>query len=151
MNSTKDRLDPSQFSPEDIDRLSELVFFEERPQLVGREGVKIPLPDPVFHLLVRVVRAVKDGQAMVIMPETECFTTQAAANFLGVSRPFLVGLLEGNKIPHHKVGSHRRIYLKDLLEFQKRRDASRRKSLDQLTKEIEEAGVYDKIPPAEDA
>jgi excisionase family DNA binding protein len=105
----------------------------------------------VFHHLVRVVRAMREGQAMVMLPENECLTTQAAANYLGVSRPFLVKLLEEEKIPHHRTGTHRRIYLKDLLEYQKRRDTERKKTLDDLASEVSEAGFYDRIPPLEDA
>ena len=120
--------------------LSKFVFTEDKPALVGREGVKIPLPEPVFHILASIVRAIQEGNSVLIVPETECFTTQAAADFLGVSRPFLIRLLESDKIPHHKTGTHRRIYLKDLKDYQKMRDGTRRKALDELTRKISEAG-----------
>jgi excisionase family DNA binding protein len=142
---TENRLDPSLLTPEDrekLERLNELVQ-EERPVLCGREGVRIDLPDQVFHHLVRVVRAMREGKTILLMPETECFTTQAAANFLGVSRPFLVELLEQGTINHHRVGSHRRVYLKDLMEYRKNRDHERRKILDDLTETLEKEGVYD--------
>ncbi len=32
---------------------------------------------------------------------------------LGVSRQFLIKLLERDEIPHHMVGTHRRIYVRD--------------------------------------
>lgn len=79
------------------------------------------------------------------MPETEPMTTQAAANFLGVSRPFLVKLLEEKQIPFHNVGTHRRVLLKDLKAYQKRRDTDRRAALKNLFDEIDEAGLYDKV------
>ena len=60
-------------------------------------------------------------------------------------------LLESGKIQHHMTGTHRRVYLKDLLSYLKRRDTERRKALDALNDQIVEAGLYDKIPPAEDA
>src|ERR1051325_5967418 len=113
------RLDPSLLTPEDRESLDQLssALNDEKPALVGREGVHIQLPDPVFHMLVRVVRNMRAGKAVVLLPEQEAFTTQAAANFLGVSRPFLVGLLERNEIKHHLVGRHRRVYLGDLLQY----------------------------------
>ena len=154
MKLTENRFDPSLLTAGDralVDQISELVFADERPALVGREGVRIDLPDPVFHMLVRVVRALREGQSVVMLPESECFTTQASANFLGVSRPFLIGLLETGEIPHHKTGTHRRVYLKDLLAYLKHRDAERRKALDALNDQIVEAGLYDKLPPVEDA
>ena len=78
-----------------------------------------------------------------MLPEEETFTTQAAANYLGVSRQHLVDLLEEEKIPFHRVGTHRRVYFKDLLGFERQRDASRRKSLDKLMGDVDEAGFYD--------
>jgi excisionase family DNA binding protein len=145
----KDRFDPSQMSPSEISQLSEFFFTEDKPALIGREGVQIPLPDPVFHLLVRVVNAMREGQSVLIFPEEECLTTQAAANLLGVSRPFLVELLERDEIPHHKTGTHRRVFLKDLIAYQKRRDAERRRTMDELTARLEAAGIYERTPPPE--
>ena len=127
-----------------------MVFEEERPALVGREGIRIDLPDPIFHLLVRTVRAMQEGKSIVLLPEDETFTTQAAASFLGVSRQFLVNLLDKGTIPHHRVGSHRRVYFKDLLVFQKRRDQERRTTLNKLFDKVEATGVYDAELSTED-
>jgi excisionase family DNA binding protein len=143
MNFSENRLDASLLDSDELNRLAELVIREERPALVEREGVRIDLPDPIFHLLVRVIRMMKEGQAIVLMPEEETFTTQAAANFLGVSRQFVVNLLEKKEIPFHKVGVHRRVYFKDLLAYRKRRDEQRRSSLNKLFHEVDKAGVYD--------
>jgi len=143
-------LDPSLISPKELKRLSELVFEDERPALVGAGGVRIALPDPIYHLLVRTVQAMNDGKTIVLLPHDETFTTQAAADFLGMSRQFFVGLLEQNVIPHHKVGTHRRVYLRDLLGYQKRRDVERRTTLNKFFGEADKAGVYDSELPPED-
>lgn len=60
-----------------------------------------------------------------MMPVDENFTTQAAANHLGVSRQHLVDLLEQGKMPFHRAGTHRRIAFKDLLEYEDKRDRAR--------------------------
>ena len=73
----------------------------------------------------------------------EAFTTQAAANYLGVSRQHLVDLLEKKEIPFHKVGTHRRVTFKDLLVFERRRDKTRREALDKLAADVDAAGLYD--------
>lgn len=152
MKMTENRFDPSALTPRqlrELDRLSEAVLADERPALVGREGVRLELPEPIFHLLVRVVRTLREGKAVVLLPESESMTTQAAAEFLGVSRPFLVNLLEKGEIPHHKVGTHRRVHLKDLMEYQRQRDSRRRATLDVLRRQVEAAGLYEKGIPGQ--
>jgi excisionase family DNA binding protein len=143
----ENRFDPSALTAgqlRQLDRLSEAVLANDRPALVGRDGVRLELPELIFHLLVRVTRTMREGKAVVLLPESESMTTQAAAEFLGVSRPFVVALLEKDAIPHHKVGTHRRVYLKHLIEYQRRRDARRRNTLDHLRRKVEAAGLYEK-------
>jgi excisionase family DNA binding protein len=60
-----------------------------------------------------------------------------------MSRQFLVRELESGKIPFHKTGAHRRVYLKDVVEYKTRRDETRRSSLDRMARKAEELGVYD--------
>ena len=66
---------------------------------------------------------------------------------LGVSRQFLIKLLERGDIPHHMVGTHRRIYVRDLLAYKTRRDSTRRKILDNLARAEAEDGLYELEPP----
>lgn len=143
MTTQENRLDPSQLDPAELDRLMALIGGEERPDLVGREGVRIDLPEPIFHVLVSLVRQMREGRAVVLMPEDETFTTQAAASFLGVSRQHLVDLMDKGEIPHHRVGSHRRVTLKDLLVYQKVRDLKRREALNGLFKKLKQEGFYE--------
>jgi len=63
---------------------------------------------------------------------------------LGVSRPHLIKLLEAGELHYHKAGSHRRIYLKDMAAYQKRRDTERKAALDRIAKEAFESGLYDR-------
>jgi len=61
-----------------------------------------------------------------------------AASLLNVSRPHLVGLLERNELAYRKVGSHRRILFKDLVEYQQRSRVERKKALDELAVQAQE-------------
>ena len=83
------------------------------------------------------------GRSIVLYPEEQAVTTQSAANFLGVSRPHLIKLLEEGRIPFHRTGSHRRVAFKDLVVFSKSRDAERSQILNDLAKEAFDEGLYD--------
>jgi excisionase family DNA binding protein len=113
------------------------------PALVNAKGERLELPEAVYGLLKDIVRNMRLGNAIVLVPEKQQLTTQRAADLLGFSRPHLIKLLESGALPHHRVGSHRRIYLKDVLSYAKRRDADRKASLNRLAREAYEAGLYD--------
>ena len=116
------------------------------PTLVGPHGEKLALPESVYAILKDVVRNMRAGRAITLVPEQQQLTTQAAANLLGFSRPHLIKLLESGVLPFQKVGQHRRILLKDLLAFQKKRDTERRAALNQLAREEFDAGTYEGSP-----
>ncbi|MES2170634.1 MAG: helix-turn-helix domain-containing protein [Actinomycetota bacterium] len=61
-------------------------------------------------------------------------TTQEAADFLGVSRPTLVKLLESGAIAHEKRGRHRRVTLRDLVEYQQQFRVERRARLSDIAR-----------------
>lgn len=129
--------------PEELKDLVRFLSATGSPALVDEHGERLELPKPVFQQLLRVLKMMKEGRAIVMLPEEETFTTQAAANFLGVSRQHLVDLLEAEEIPFHRVGTHRRVYFKDLLAYERRRDTSRRQTLDKLMKQVDDAGLDD--------
>lgn len=114
-------------------------------KLVGAKGRRAELPRALVGLLDEILKNMQAGKAVSIVPEHQQLTTQRAANLLGVSRPFMVRLLEEGRLPFHMVGSHRRVYLKDLLVYQKRRDAERHDAINRMARMELEAGTYDKV------
>ena len=129
-----------------VQALHGLLQKEGKPQLIGKGGEPaIELPDAVFDLLMKIVEGLQQGIAISIVPVTQNLTTQQAAEMLGVSRPFFVKLLETNQLPYHLAGTHRRVYLQDLLAYQQHRDQQRREALDQMAKEADEQEVYDRV------
>lgn len=140
---TNNRLDPSLLKPGELDDLLAALSPTRKPALVDEQGRQTEIPPVLFETMTRVLQMMKRGSAIIMLPEDETFTTQAAANYLGVSRQFLVGLVEAGEIPFHKVGTHRRIVFKDLLDYDHRRNAARRESLRKLSQEVSAAGLYD--------
>jgi excisionase family DNA binding protein len=124
-------------------RVQDVINGHDGPLMIGREGANVEVPEPLFHVLTKAVRLLSSGQSVMLLSENEEFTTQAAANYLGMSRPHLIKLLEQGEIPYHYVGTHRRVYLKDLEVYNKHRNAERRKALDRLNDKLIEAGLYD--------
>ena len=86
-----------------------------------------------------------------IVSDNKQLTTQRAADLIGVSRPFMVRLLEDGKIPFHMVGSHRRVRLKDVLAYQRSRDRERHNAINRIARMEMRAGTYDKVVLPKDA
>ena len=114
------------------------------PAFVTAGGERVELPGTVFEVLRKVVGFMSHGQAITLVPDNQVVTTQRAADTLGMSRPHFVKLLESGAMAHHRVGNQRRVYLRDVLEFAKKRDAERMASLDRLSRDAFEAGLYER-------
>lgn len=102
--------------------------------------VRLELPPAIGQALLELLGYIAKGEMVTVVPYGTVLTTQQAADLLNVSRPYLTKLLEANEIDHHKVGSHRRIKAKDLLDYKDRRDSNRAdalKRLQRLGQEIE--------------
>lgn len=143
------------FPPENLDQLLDLARFvknhTEPGLLLGPDGEQVPLPAEVYRALRQVVEVLRQGKATLVAPQGLLLTTQEAANFLGVSRPTLVKLLEAGGIPFERPNRHRRVRLQDLVDFQQRRRDERRAALNQLTEEAVELGLYEGTPADYDA
>ncbi len=112
-------------------------------KLVGADGEEISIPDSVYQVLHQAVHAMASGKVVSIVIQDRELTTQKAADFLKVSRPHLIKLLEQKEIPHIMVGTHRRIRFEDLVKYKKQRDSKRQEGLKQFTQFLEDEGFYD--------
>src|SRR5947207_1608653 len=73
-----------------------------------------------------LVRDLAQGLIITLIPHDQELTTKEAADILGISRPFLVKLLDRSEIPHHRVGTHRRLNVADVLAYRELRAADRK-------------------------
>jgi excisionase family DNA binding protein len=113
-------------------------------KLVGPDGKAQVLPSNLYSFLCRLLGDLKAGKSITILQNSAELTTVEAAKMLAVSRQFLIQLLEQGQMPYHMVGTHRRLYARDVLAYKSRRDSARRKTLDDLAMEEMKEGIYDR-------
>lgn len=106
---------------------------------INTQTVRLPLM--AMKLLQRILSELAEGNAVTVTPIQPEISTQEAADLLNVSRPYLVGLLENNTIPHRKVGTHRRVPLKALLEYKAASRAKAEKAMQELADLSQELGL----------
>ena len=113
-------------------------------KLVADSGEALELPPESRDLLKQVVEQMEEGRALTLTRGEKVVTTQQGAAMLGMSRPSFIKLLDQGEISHHRVGNQRRVRLRDLLDYLRRRDGDRwvaRAKLDLLIEEIEKSGL----------
>jgi excisionase family DNA binding protein len=117
------------YLPSDVDgaqlaKLHDFVRAHESGQRVylqaGRNK-RVEVPGEVYQILRQVVEAMGQGLAVRVVPQSHTVTTQQAADLLGVSRPTVVRLLDESRIPYERVGTHRRLPLRDVLRYREER------------------------------
>jgi excisionase family DNA binding protein len=105
------------------------------------DGTQLKLPRAATRLLHHLLTEMSLGNAVTLIPIHAELTTQEAADFLNVSRPHLVKLLESKSLPFHKVGTHRRVKFSDLEAFRKSSEAKRKAAMEELAAQAQELGM----------
>lgn len=100
------------------------------------------VPRPTVVMFAQILDALGRGVGVQIIPRDVELTTQQAADMLNVSRPYLIGLLDSEKIPYRRVGRHRRITFEALMDYRRHDDLQRREAADALAELSEELGAY---------
>ena len=71
-------------------------------------------------------------------PTDPVFTTQEAADLVGVSRPYMVARIEAGDIPlHQQVGNQRRVLQSAVLAWHRQEQIRRRRALGQLGADLD--------------
>lgn len=140
----------SRLARESGEHLAALISREGGAHLrihtAGNQELELSLPLPAVRLLMGALKELGQGNGVTLTPVSKELTTQQAADFLMVSRPFLIAeILEKGKIPFRKVGNRRRIRLSDLLRYQQEEEQEinrREQAMLALMAETERLGLY---------
>ncbi len=125
--------------------MSELNTAKGKPpakyMLTSSSGFEIELSEGAFALLIQILTEMSKGNGLMVMPIHAELTTQQAADFLNVSRPFVIGMLQKGEIPFRTVGRHRRVRLEDIVNYRKRVEEKRLSALDELAAQAQELNM----------
>ena len=105
----------------DHSRAHRIVLVDENN---SKQAPVLELPPKALRFFADLLGAMAQRQPVSLIPQKHELTTQEAAAFLNVSRPFVVKQLEAGKLPYRKVGRHRRVEFEQLVKYQEslRRD-----------------------------
>ncbi len=105
---------------------------------VGDETVV--LPDDANRAVRSLLRDLATGVPVHVIPADAELTTQQVADLLGLSRTYVVRLIDQGSLSAHMAGTHRRLLASDVLAYRERR-ASKLAALGELTEADEELGL----------
>lgn len=101
----------------------------------------ITIPPVALRVMVDVLTQLGQGRGVIILPDKAELTIQEAADYINVSRPYVVKLVETGRLPACVVGTRRRIAFYDLAKFDEEDRKTRRVALDELAALDRELGL----------
>ncbi len=107
----------------------------------GDERPSVAVPPAALKLIGQLLGAMSEGRPVVLVPGKQEFTTVEAANFLNVSRPFVIKEIEAGRLPHRMVGRHRRIAFEDLAAYERKMREKQRAALERMAENERELGL----------
>lgn len=138
---------PKTATPSERDQArAALEALAERPSKFRLpSGRSVVLPASAVNGLVELLSAMAAGDEAEVVRKDREITTQHAADLLGMSRPTVIKLIEDGELraSARRVGAHRRLLLRDVLELRARELERRRRILDEMAREAEELGLYE--------
>ncbi len=120
---------------------------EAEAKLIGPDGKTEILPNNLYSFLLRLLADLASWSLcdhFAKPARADDHRSQQDSGCCPGSSSFR--LLEKGEIPFHMVGTHRRMYVRDVIAYKAKRDTARRKTLDDLAKREFAKGDYDKIP-----
>lgn len=120
-----------------LEKLSLVAATKQDVRIVVEDDTKIvvPLPARAVEVFLRILEAMSERTPISVIPHEAELSTQQAADYLNVSRPYLCQLIDRNEIKHRMVGRHRRIKFADLRDYDERSRKEREAALVELASE----------------
>lgn len=140
---TESTLGPQSISATEMDVMLRLASGEARAYIHDASGSKVDFPENLINVLATVVKAMHQDAELLLLSRHRVMTTQEAADFVGVSRQYIVRLMDRGVISCERTGKHRRVRLSDVVAYQQVRAATRKAAMDAMTDMMVEEGVYD--------
>ncbi len=106
------------------------------------DGRSVALPGALVDLVRATATELASGQSVTVLPSETVLTPAETAQLLGLSRPFVVRLLDDGVIPSERLpeSRHRRVRLADVLAFSAQRE-QRREGRRRIVEALEGAGL----------
>jgi excisionase family DNA binding protein len=121
----------------DHSRAVNIAILEDGAERLDETPI-LKLPPKVLRLFADMLGSLAQGHAVTIMPKEMYVSTQEAAMFLNVSRPYLIRMLDEGKLPYHKVGTHRRINFQDVVAYKEERRKISQAALQELVDQAQD-------------
>jgi excisionase family DNA binding protein len=120
----EDPAEPFEVSDEERAMLARVLPESGTTPIVIRSGQKdVRLPPGVSRAVRRLLDRLAAGESVQLVSADAELTTREAAELLGMSRTYLVRLIDEGRLPAHMVGSHRRLRASDVLAYRREREA----------------------------
>lgn len=105
------------------------------------DSPSVSVPPKVLQVLAKALNLMAQRQPILLMSQKQELSTVEAAHLLNVSRPFVIKEIEANRLPHRKVGTHRRVLYEDLLEYARKMRTEQEKALDRMADDARVLGL----------
>lgn len=112
---------------------------------IGKNGNSMSVPTKAVGFFYEIVDSMAYGKSITVLTSDLLISTQQAADILHFSRPHVVKLLEEGKIPYQKVGTHRRMKLTDVVEYEREFRKIQDRALDLLTEEAQKLNMWHQL------
>jgi excisionase family DNA binding protein len=107
----------------------------------GKGMPSVELPPKALRMVADMLGMMAQRQPVVLLPQKMELSTQDAASFLNVSRPFVVKQIEQGRLRCRKVGRHRRILFEDLMAYQQALHEETENALQALADQAQTLGL----------